>query len=1041
VDDTLALLGVPRRRGPDGEVVLPPGQATQLAALLAVRGDWVGRDDLVATFWPDADRRRGRHNLSQLLYAIRRSAWGHDLEAETARVRWPVGCDVTGFRQAAGDGDWARATELYAGEFLEGTGASTSPAFDAWLLTEREELRESWRDALFGHASTLAAEARWQEGARLLRRLLTSDELLEEAVQALIRCEARAGRRDAALQAFEAFRARLADELSLEPLPATARLADAVRSGELGEVAPPSPEPKSASHRGASHGGASHGGASHMGAAVAGATPVETARDVRPGPVRNLATDATPFVGRDLELAELHGLLGRDDRRLVTIHGPGGSGKSRLGRQLARERAGHHQDGAAWVPLASASSEAEAVATIARALGVRTEPEADALAAALAERDLLLILDEAEHLPELAGVAATLLDGCPRLRLVVTSRAALDVPGEAVAALAGLSVPPGDDADDAGAYDAVGLLLRAAHRVRPDFHPRGAERAALVALTRLLAGGPLAIELAAGWLRLLEPSELLREVQLDLDVLHAADPGLDPRHASLRAVFESSWKLLGEGERDALRRLAVFRGGCNRDTAAAVADVPLHALLALTNRSLLHRDGGTRFLPHPVVQRFAQDKLAERPELARDLGERHRAFFLHLAEDADRRLDTPEQRDALTLLDEESGNLGRAFAVAVAAGDADTAHALTGALGRFWRWRGLGRDALGWFERTRALPGAGVATPERVRSLLAEGLLLQDQRHYAEADAAFEQALTDAQGLGDDALVASARVDRAIVAWRRGDLETARSLLEAARDAYRALGRTSALAGTLGNLGTVARDAGDLATAHACFDEALVLAERIGHIWEIANVRNNKAIAHAYGGDLPAAGGEFERALELQRSIDNLPGISMSLTNLGNVHLDTGDPERARALYREALELCERLDDRDGAAHLHVNLGILAQRAGNHDESHDLYGRALRLRHELGARAMVAQSVSCFLDLAVVRGQHERALVLAGAVHGMCEAVGVPLTAPQQGTYDAALAAARAAVPERRATELEARGVALSERDAMAFALGERAFG
>ena len=1014
MDDTLALLGVPRRRGPDGDVHLPPGQATQLAALLAVRGDWVARDELVATFWPDAEPKRGRHNLSQLVYAIRRSGWGQGLEAEATRVRWPISCDVADFRQAAGDGDWARATELYAGELLAGTGPSTSPAFDAWLQTEREDLRESWRDALFGHASELADGARWAEGSRLLRRLLATDDLLEEAVQALIRCEARAGRRDAALQAYEAFRVRLAEELALEPLPATARLADAVRSGELGEDAPPGPtlEPTELT---------------------------ESARDVRPGPVRNLGPDGTPFVGRDLELTELHGLLGREDRRLVTIHGPGGSGKSRLARQLARERAGHHQDGAAWVPLGSAFSEPGVIAAIGRALGVRSEPEADALAAALAERDLLLVLDQAEHLPELAGVAVTLLDGCPRLRLLVTSRTALDVPGEAIAPVPGLSFPPRDDADDAEAYDAVGLLLRAAHRVRPDFHPRGTERAALVALTRLLAGGPLAIELAAGWLRLLEPSEVLREVRDDLDVLRADDPALDPRHASLRAVFESSWKLLGEGERDALRRLAVFRGGCTRDTSAVVADVPLHALLALTNRSLLQRDGGARFAPHPVVQRFAQDKLAERPGLARDLESRHRAYFIGLADDADRRLDTPAQREALALLDVESGNLAVALEGALAAGDADAAHALTAALGRFWRWRGLARGALHWFERIRALPAAAAATPTRVRSLLAEGLLLQERRRYAEADAAFEQALADATTLGDDALVASARVDRAIVAWRRGDLGTARALLETARDAYRALGREAALAGALGNLGTVARDAGDLATAHACFDEALVLAERIGHAWEIANVRNNKAIAYAYGGDLPAAGGEFERALELQRSIDNLPGISMSLTNLGNVHLDTGDPQRARELYREALDLCERLEDRDGAAHLHVNLGILAQRAGDHDEAHDLYGRALRARDEVGARAMVAQSVSCFLDLAVARGAHERALVLAGAVRGLCEAIGVPLTAPQQLTYDDAVAAARAAVPGARAAELEARGAALGERDAVAFALGDRA--
>jgi predicted ATPase/DNA-binding SARP family transcriptional activator len=1023
VDDTLALLGVPRRRDPEGDVLLPPGQATQLAALLAVRGDWVARGDLVATFWPDADRRRGRHNLSQLLYAMRRSAWGHDLETEATRVRWPVPCDVAGFRQAAGDGDWARATELYAGELLEGTGPSTSPAFDGWLLTEREDLRESWRDALFGHASDLAAGGRWQDAARLLRRLLAADELLEEAVQALIRCEARAGRRDAALQAYEAFRARLADELSLEPLPATARLADAVRSGELGEAAPPSPKP---------------GSATRASAEPERAASVASERDVRPGPVRNLATDATPFVGRDLELAELHGLLGHDDRRHLTIHGPGGSGKSRLARQLARERAGHHQDGAAWVPLHSASSEPGAVAAIARALGVRIEPEVGALVTALEERDLLLVLDQAEHLPELAGVVAALLDGCPHLRMVVTSRAPLDVPGEAVAALAGLTVPPGDDVDDAEAYDAVGLLLRAAHRVRPDLHPRGAERTALVALTRLLDGGPLAIELAAGWLRLLAPSEVLREVQADLDVLRTADPGLDPRHASLRAVFESSWKLLGEGERDALRRLAVFRGGCSRDTAAAVADVPLHALLALTNRSLLHRDGGTRFVPHPVVQRFAQEKLSERRELARELGHRHRSYFVDLAVDADRRLDTPEQRAALALLDDESGNLAWALEGTLAADDADAAYALTAALGRFWRWRGVARGALPWFDRIRGLTSAATATPTRVRSLLAEGLLLQEQRRYAEADAVFERALADAVGLGDEALVASARVDRAIVAWRRGDLVSARALLESARDGYRALGREASLAGTLGNLGTVERDAGDLAAAHARFDEALALAERVGSLWETANVRNNKAIAHAYGGDLEAAGREFARALELQRSIGDRPGISRSLTNLGNVHLDTGDPDRARELYREALELCQQLEDHDGAAHLHVNLAIVAQRAGDFAGAHELYGRALRSRHELGARALVAQSVSCFLDLAVARGAHERALVLAGAVRGLCEAIGVPLTAPQQGTFDEALARARAAVPTARATDLEARGAALSERDAVTFALGER---
>ena len=650
---------------------------------------------------------------------------------------------------------------------------------------------------------------------------------------------------------------------------------------------------------------------------------------------------------------------------------------------------------------------------------------------------MLLILDQLEHLNDAPDLVATLLDACPHLCIVATSRHALDVPGEAVVPIGGLSVPPRDDAPDAEAYDAVGLLLRAAHRVRPTFHPQGGERTAVVALTRLLEGSPLAIELAAGWLRLLEPSELLREVARDLDVLRAADAEAGGPHASLRAVFESSWSLLGDAEREGLRRLAVFHGGCTRETALAVADVPLRVLLALANRSLLHRDG-TRFAAHPVVQRYAQDKLDAVPDLAADLARRHLAFFLALAEDADRRLDTPAQRDALALFTAEAANLSRALERALAAGAADPAYALTAALGRFWRWRGHLSDGLAWSARVRALPLAA-PTAASVRVALGEGLLLDKQGRYAAADAAFERAQVDAEVVGDPALAAAARCDRAIVAWRRGDLDRARALLEDVCARYRALGREAPLAGSLGNLGNVLRDAGDLEGAHARFEEALALAERVGHVWEVANVRNNKAIAHAYAGDLEAARGEFELALELQRSIDNRPGISMSLTNLGNVHLDTDAPERAEALYREALALCEELGDRDGTAHLHVNLGILAQRRSAFDEAHDLYGRALRLRHAIGARAHVVQSVSCFLDLAVARGTFERALVLAGAVRSLAETVGTALTAPQQCTYDDARAAARAAVPLERAADLERRGESLAERDAIAYALAERA--
>lgn len=1033
MDDTLVLLGVPRRVGAGEPVFLTPGMATQLAAILALRGDWVARDELVTLLWPDADTRRGRHNLSQLLHMVKRSAWGHDLEASPARVRWPIASDVEAFRAAIANGDWQRAAEYDAGSLLEGTPEGMSEPLDAWLRAERADLHASWHEALVGYATALSADERWSDAARVLRRALTSDDLLEGAVQGLIRAEAQAGRRDAALQAFEAFRARLADELSLEPLEATSALATAVRRGDLdpetvdASARPPgdptiAPAPRTAGHDDSD--------------AADAAEP-----QVRPGPVANLEPDPTPFVGRSLELAELHALARRGTHRLVTITGAGGSGKSRLARQLARERSGHFEDGATWVPLATATDGATAPA-IARALGLRNGGRADALSQALATREQLLVLDEVEHLDDAPALVADLLEGCPGLELLVTSRTALDVPGEAPFPLAGLSVPPDDAAAHGEAYDAVALLVRAAQRVRGDFHPSGSERVAITALTRVLAGHPLAIELAAGWMRSLEPSEVLAEVRRDLGVLRAGDAdeaGGPARHTSVRAVFESSWTLLGPSEREALRRLAVFRGGATRETAAAVADVPINALLTLTNRSMLHRERGARFVAPTVIQRFAASKLAEDPALEATLTQRHEDWFVGFARAQDAALDTTEQPAALERLEVEHANLIRALETSVTAGRAVNARAMAIALGRFWRWSGRVREGLAWFARCAALADTASASPERVRSDLARGLLHAEAGEYEAASTAFDRALEDALRLDEPRLMAAARCNQAIVAWRRGSLALARSLFEDAVATHRVHGTDARLAGTLGNLGTVARDSGDLAAAHAHYDEALALAEQLGHVWEVANVRNNKAIAFAYGGDLEAARGELERTLAAQRSIGNRPGIARSLTNLGNVHLDTGDEVRARELYREALDLQRTLGDREGEAHLEVNLGIVAQRSDAFDEAAERYGRALRIRHALGARALVPQSVSCFLDLAVAQGDFGRALVLAGAVRSLGEAVGVPLTPPQQATYDAALATARSSVAGAEAADLERRGANLGEREALAFALGERA--
>lgn len=289
----LRLLGVPSRDTDGGTLELPPGQATHLAAVLALRSGWVARDELVALLWPDVPVRRGRHNLAQLLYAMRKAPWGAGLESEPQRVRWAVPTDVAEFRSAASDGQWRMAAERYTGDLLEGVPEPSSPSLAEWLRNEAEDVRETWRVVLVRGAEELAREHDWLGSARLLRRSLAGDGLSEDVVYGLIRAEALSGRRDAALRVYEDFRARLLGELGLEPLDATVELAAAVRGGTL------APAREDGDTTGAPE----------------GAPPAEPLawssqeEDVRPGPVRGLAADATPFVGRALELAELHGLM------------------------------------------------------------------------------------------------------------------------------------------------------------------------------------------------------------------------------------------------------------------------------------------------------------------------------------------------------------------------------------------------------------------------------------------------------------------------------------------------------------------------------------------------------------------------------------------------------------------------------------------------------------------------------------------------------------------------------------------------------------
>ncbi len=349
---------------------------------------------------------------------------------------------------------------------------------------------------------------------------------------------------------------------------------------------------------------------------------------------RPLPAPATPFLGRELELAQIAERLADPSCRLLTLLGPGGIGKTRLALQVA---AGHQPvfaDGVAYVSLAGVETGERAESDLASALaGALNAPFRDSedaqaqLTAVLRPLELLLVVDNFEHLAGEAGLLADLLMEAPRCKLLVTSRQQLDLVEEWIYELQGLPLPTGADGEESSA---VVLFERSARRSSHAFALDESSRGAVVQICRLVSGMPLAIELAAGWVRLLSCAEIAVEVARSLDVLAAGQRNLPERHRSMRAVFEYSWRLLSQGEQTVLAALSVFAGGFGRDAAQAVAQAGLPMPMALASKSLVQRMDAGRYMLHELVRQYAQEQLTNSPQWT-PVRDSHLAYVAGLA--------------------------------------------------------------------------------------------------------------------------------------------------------------------------------------------------------------------------------------------------------------------------------------------------------------------------------------------------------------------------------------------------------------------------
>jgi predicted ATPase/DNA-binding XRE family transcriptional regulator len=630
-----------------------------------------------------------------------------------------------------------------------------------------------------------------------------------------------------------------------------------------------------------------------------------------PGPPGSaLSSPPTPLLGREQELEEIRDLLlGSSEVRLLTLTGIGGVGKTRLAVEFARESEGHFPDGVAFVVLAPLRDPALVVPTIARSLGLREEQGQsphEILHAYLREKRLLLVLDNFEQLLEAAQEVAGLIEAYPALVVLATSRAPLRIRGEQEYPVPPLALP--SSTQNPTQEDVLGspsgrLFVERAQAASPSFEVTSENTSSVAAICWRLAGLPLALELAAAKVRLLEPAALLIRLDQALSTAWARD--LPERQRTMRATLDWSYDLLSEPERNLLRRLSVFAGGFTLKAVEAVGTVEnpeeaLGLLVALVEQSMVvvqpPNTGETRYGMLEPVRQYALEKLRESGE-AGMVGRSHASYFLALAERAYPELMGERQVEWLERLEQEYGNLRAAMSWALDANDAATGARMGWALWQFWWIRGHHREGRRWME---AVLKGDLPPALRGRALVVAGTLAFSHGDYERCEAYSEEGLELSRQIGDELGAAWARVGLGVVAMTRTDHEAATPYLEGALQTFRELDEYFGVARVTTCLGMVALMRGEEAKATPMFEEGLVVARRIGDRTTAYITLYSLALLALSQRDHNDAATLFEEGITVSEQVGDRANVAYCLRGLATVAGAQDQPERCALLFGAA---------------------------------------------------------------------------------------------------------------------------------------------
>jgi predicted ATPase len=1012
----------------DGKPISIPSRPAQslFAYLILNAGTFHRREKLAGLLWPDSLEETARDNLRHALWRMRKA-----LESASA-PRFLRADDVTiGFKESPDY--WLDTAELdqlnenasadkliaalsnYQGELLPGF-------YDEWVISEREHLYSIFEHHMARLLSLLQQEKRWLDILDWAERWIKLGQKPEPAYRALIMAHAAKGDMSKVAATYERCVKSLR-EFGVEPSEQTRKLYERLKSGkETFEIEPTGSVADKQEH----------------------------------SQKTNLPVPLTSFVGREKEVEEVVKLIGR--HRLVALTGPGGVGKTRLAIQSSNKLLSKFKDGVSWVELASLTDEALVAPAVAKALGVRevpNQPLNETLSNFLRSKQLLLVLDNCEHLiAGCAHLADILLGARSNLKILATSREALGLTGEEVFSVPILSVPNLQRislSDLLMQYEGIRLFVERACAARSDFTLTEGNASSVTQVCQRLDGMPLAIELAAARVRMMSVSEIAKRLDDRFNLLTAGSRTALPRHQTLRAAIDWSYDLLSEPERNFFSRLSVFAGGFTLEAAEEVGaggDVSKSQVIDLLGQLIYKSlvivetfpeedESETRYGMLETIRGYAREKLVGSGETER-LRVQHAFFFKKLAELAASELRGPNQQLWFERFDKENDNF-RVVLTWSLENNVELGLQLAGNLFWFWHTYCYWSEGRDWYARLLKFSAdlKPLAPTTRAQALSEAGWLALDDLDTNQAKILSEEGLALYREVRGTSGIAIALNTLGWVEYYSSNYSQARSFAEESLAIFRKIGNKARISDVLNLLGNIARAQGEYGAAIGFYQESLNFAREIGDKPTIAYSLSVWGYLAWYKGDLEQAKILSQESLQLAHEARLDWSAAETLNTLGDIALAQHEFKKAASCYDECEAIWNRLGNKREMGYLDWSQGWLARLQGDYQMASKRFAQGLILWQEVRDKRHIAECLQGLAGVAVGLGRLDRAARLFGATEIIRELIDSPLSVMERANYDNDVAAIRAQLSETDLINLWAYGRAMSLEEAIEFALKE----